>query len=72
MLEGVMTVDEAERVKMPNARQTDWMLCFLQHRYTTLVVGSHSQPRSPVDTGIPQGSPLSLILYLFYNANLVE
>jgi hypothetical protein len=25
-----------------------------------------------VDVGIPQGSPLSLILYLFYNADLLE
>jgi hypothetical protein len=25
-----------------------------------------------VDIGIPQGSPLSLILYLFYNADLLE
>jgi hypothetical protein len=26
----------------------------------------------PIETGIPQGSPLSLILYLFYNADLIE
>jgi len=25
-----------------------------------------------VDLGIPQGSPISLILYLFYNADLLE
>ncbi|KAJ5533430.1 reverse transcriptase [Penicillium frequentans] len=28
--------------------------------------------RGPVATGIPQGSPLSSILYLFYNADLID
>jgi exonuclease III len=51
---------------------TDWVNSFLQDRKTTLAVNRRTTGLFPVQTGTPQGSPLSPILYLFYNADLLE
>ena len=45
---------------------------FLRDRSTILKLQEYTAPSIPIETGIPQGSPLSLILYLFYNADLIE
>jgi hypothetical protein len=49
-----------------------WVKSFLRDRYTELVLPDCTKPRFLTATGIPQGSPLSPILYIFYNADLVE
>jgi hypothetical protein len=45
---------------------------FLTDRSTPLTHPGFSLPLFSTDSGIPQGSPLSLILFLFYNADLVD
>ena len=51
----------------------DYIVSILTERSTTLVLQEGTVGGMvPVDTGIPQGSPLSGILYLFYNAELID
>ena len=48
------------------------MNSFLNERSTTLAIHSRVTGIFDVKTGIPQGSPISPILYLFYNADLLD
>jgi len=45
---------------------------FLEGRTTTLVVDGEETAPHQLNAGVPQGSPLSPILFLFYNATLLE
>jgi hypothetical protein len=49
-----------------------WIDSFLRDRSSILKLQEYTAPSAPIQTGIPQGSPLSPILYLFYNADLIE
>jgi hypothetical protein len=54
----------------------DWIVkcvgSFISNRTTTLCLPGNNTVAFPTHTGIPQGSPLSPILFLVYNADLVE
>jgi hypothetical protein len=45
---------------------------FISQRSTSLCLPGSSSAQLPTQNGIPQGSPLSPVLFLFYNADLVE
>ena len=60
------------RKRRINVKYVTWILDCLRDRATTLTVGFYTRERAPTATGIPQGSPMSLVLYIFYNVDLVE
>lgn len=60
------------RKRRVNQTLVRWIDSFLSNRSTTLKLQEYTALSAPIETGIPQGSPLSLILYLFYNADLIE
>jgi hypothetical protein len=49
-----------------------WVEDFLQGRSTRLKFNGVESERICTNAGVPQGSPLSPILYMFYNADLLE
>jgi hypothetical protein len=49
-----------------------WVGSFIESRQTTLLLQGRESMSRKVPGGVPQGSPLSPILFLFYNAGLLE
>ena len=49
-----------------------WIKAFITNRRTTLVIQGSETEAFPVPAGVPQGSPLSPILFLFYNSELLD
>jgi hypothetical protein len=52
-------------LRIPNP-MVAWIDSFLSHRTTALAFDGKKEAMSPVQTGIPQGSPVSPILFLLY------
>ncbi|BAE65488.1 unnamed protein product [Aspergillus oryzae RIB40] len=50
----------------------DWLQSFLTGRTTRISLAGELSAEFPTPTGIPQGSPLSPILYLIYNTPLIQ
>ncbi|KAM5520369.1 reverse transcriptase [Fusarium oxysporum f. sp. phaseoli] len=50
-----------------------WIDAFCSERTATIVINGQSSENRPLpQAGLPQGSPLSPILFLFFNADLVQ
>jgi exonuclease III len=49
-----------------------WIADFLRDRRAEIRIADFTLESRAIDAGIPQGSPISPILYLFYNADLLE
>ena len=60
------------RKRQVDQKIVNWVESFLSGRSTTIKLQEYTAPSAPIETGIPQGSPVSPILYLFYNADLIE
>ncbi len=50
----------------------DWVASFLIDRHTIVKTNEDTTPKLSVNLGLPQGSSLSSILYLFYNGDLLD
>lgn len=50
-----------------------WIDAFCSERTATILVNGHTSQQQPLpQAGLPQGSPLSPILFFFFNADLVQ
>ena len=55
-----------------NERVIKWIQSFLGDRSTIIIMPKKKSFRYEIKTNISQGSPISSILYLFYNANIAD
>ncbi len=60
------------RGKKIDIKVVDWVASFLTDRHTIVKTNKHTTPKLSINLGLPQGSPLSSILYLFYNGDLLD
>jgi hypothetical protein len=60
------------RKKGINKKTVKWIGSFLHDKYTRVIINEYTSKKYETATNIPQGSLLSPILYLFYNADLME
>ena len=49
-----------------------WIKNFLKNRNTTLIIENHMMTKRKISVNISQNSSFFLMLYLFYNANLLK
>ena len=47
-----------------------WLKSYFSNRFVQLAFDGEKQPKTPIEIGVPQGSPISPILYLIYTRNV--
>jgi hypothetical protein len=60
------------RKRRVDEKTVKWIASFLNGRDTTITFDGYTSKSYETKTGIPQGSLLSPILYLYYNADLID
>ncbi|KAM0724065.1 hypothetical protein Q7P37_000245 [Cladosporium fusiforme] len=60
------------RTRRVDEKMVLWITSFLGQRQTRITMDDFTSEEYAINTGVPQGSPLSPILYIFYNAGLLE
>ena len=60
------------RKKKVSNRLLKWVKNFLKNKNTTLIIKGHTMTKREVNVNISQNSSFFLMLYLFYNANLLK
>lgn len=60
------------RKRRVDERIVRWIASFLCDRRIKIIIDDYISEEYNIETGVPQGSPLSPILYIFYNSDLIE
>jgi hypothetical protein len=60
------------RKRRVDEKTVRWIASFSRSGKAVLQLREHTTELLSIDTGIPQESPISPILYLFYNADILE
>jgi len=59
------------KVRQMDGDHIRWMEIFLSERLFEMILAGNAMERHPVETVVPQGSPVSLILFAIYNSGLI-
>ena len=66
-------LEQRPRARRIPEQAVRWIRNFCSQRKAEVSLRSYESEAKDIEyPGIPQGSPLSLLLYIFYNADLVE
>ncbi len=60
------------RKRKIDIKGVEWLSSFLTDRHTIVKTNKHTIPKLFIILGLPQGSPLSSILFLFCNRDLLD
>ncbi len=60
------------RKRKIDIKMVDLVASFLTERHIIVKTNEHTTPKLSINLGLPQGSPLSSILSLFYNEDLLD
>lgn len=60
------------RKRKIDTKVVNWIASFLTDRHTIVRTNEYTTPKLSINLGLPQGSLLSSILYLFYNGDILD